>query len=572
MIVKIAGATVDYQYNSIEIDDALGERSTASFTIIDKVGNLSYQKGQQVQIFENDGITLAFGGVIDKPVTQYLSLANNSKVHQIQCVDYLYISDKKIIAKVYQNMLAGAIVKDIITNYLAADGITQGTIQDGPIVTEAVFNYINTTRAFERLAEIAGFEFNIDRNKQLQFFHRATNYNNTVINETSAIKNVQVEPVAEDYRNKQYIKAGMDTTSPQTKSFKGDGTNKTFTLDYPVAKVPTISVNGVSKTVGIKGVDTGKDWYWNKGENVISQDDAATALTTVQTLTVTYQGLFNIVAVTYDQAEIIRMQALDGTTGIYENVSDDPYITSRQPAFDDANAKLKRYAKVGRRITFDTYINDLDVGQLVQVTLPSFGINDYYLVEKSRASELGTIDGRLMYSVSIVDGSATGGWANFFKKLANKGEAYVLRENIQENEVLATLSTFSKTWSLVDMTGNIFKKTYPSSSLYPGSNVYPSFEDSDRVKFLVFYDASNNEIFRKAITLQSVTSNNKQITSTTYIAPYEANVSIAYVGWIGGATASISAGSGVLVDKQTFSKVKSNLESIQIDKIDTQGW
>lgn len=162
-----------------------------------------------------------FGGVIDKPVSKYLSVSSNAKVHNIQCVDNLFITDKRNIAKVYTNMLAGDIVKDILTNYLSIEGITTGVIQDGPTVTEAVFNYISVTRVLERLAEIAGFEFNVDKDKKLQFFHRATNYNSTVITETSDIKNVSVEPVAEDYRNKQYIKAGMDTTDPQTRTFKG---------------------------------------------------------------------------------------------------------------------------------------------------------------------------------------------------------------------------------------------------------------------------------------------------------------------------------------------------------------
>lgn len=539
-----------------------------------------------------------FGGVIDKPVSNYLSLANNAKIHKIQCVDYLYISDKRIIAKVYTNLTAGYIIKDILTNYLTVEGVTAGTIQDGPNVTQAVFNYCTVTTAIQKLAEMAGFEFNIDANKQLNFFHRATNYNDTVITETSTIQNVQVEPVAEDYRNKQYIKAGMDTTDPQTEVKTGDGTSTSFVLSYPLATVPTITLGGVNQSVGIRGVETGKQWYWNKGENIISADNGATPLTSAQALTITYRGLFNIVAISYDQAEINRMQGLDGTTGIVESVVDDPLSTTRQAAFDSASAKLKRYAKVGRRITFDTTISGLGVGQLINVTLPTYNIDDYYLIESCKAVELGTDDGRLLYSLSVVDGSATGGWANFFIQLAAANNNFVVRENIQQNEILSTYQSFTKNWLQTDSI-NIFKDVLPSDTLYPSATLYPEFEDYNRVKYVAFYDASNNEIFRKQITKQTLGTSNgvTTLTSTTYIAPFDmqntsgdfnylypsgtlypndllflAFNNVSYIGWVGGASANSTAGSGYIVDKQAYNHTKTNLESIQIDKFDTKGW
>lgn len=595
MIIKVSGATVDFQVNSIDIDNAIGARSTASFSILDKDGNMSYSKGQQVQIYEEDGTTIVFGGVIDKPISKYLSLASNAKIHSIQCVDYLYITDKRLIAKVYTNLSAGYIVNDILTKYLAAEGITAGTIQDGPTVSEAVFNYSTITTAIEKIAELAGFEFDIDANKQLNFFHRGTNYNYNVITETSAIKNVQVEPVAEDYRNKQYIKGGMATTDLQTENKIGDGNAKSFVVSFPLAKAPTITVAGIGKAVGIRGIDSGKDWYWNKNENVISQDDNGTLLTNTQTLSITYQGLYNIIAISYDKAELLKMQALDSTTGIVESIVDDPYATNKQAAFDSAAAKLKRYARVGRRITFDTLLTGYAAGQLIHVSFPSYNIDDYYLIESCKAVELGANDGRMVYSLSVVDGSATGGWANFFKKLVNN-TSLVVRENIQENEILQTLQTFNKTWLQTD-NSNIFIDVLPSVSLYPSATLYPEFEDNNRVKYITFYDSSNTEIFRKQITKQTFDAVNNVLTSTTFIAPFEmANTSdtfaflypsatlypsdslflafneVAYIGWVGGWKATSSVGSGEIVDKQSYSYTKTNLESIQIDKTDSKGW
>jgi hypothetical protein len=55
MIVKIGGVEVDYEFGSIEVENAIGERSTASFTIIDKDGTSKFYKGQPVEIYSVGG-------------------------------------------------------------------------------------------------------------------------------------------------------------------------------------------------------------------------------------------------------------------------------------------------------------------------------------------------------------------------------------------------------------------------------------------------------------------------------------------------------------------------------------
>src|SRR5690606_2836220 len=131
------------------------------------------------------------------------------------------------------------------------------------------------------------------------------------------------------YRNSQYIKGGVDITDPQTEEFLGDGKRTAFTTGFKIAKVPTIKVNSTIKTVGIRGLDSGKDWYWSKGENTISQESSATPLESTDILSVTYQGEFPIVVITKDDAEIIARQTLEQNSGINEDVEDEPESTNR---------------------------------------------------------------------------------------------------------------------------------------------------------------------------------------------------------------------------------------------------
>ena len=515
-----------------------------------------------------------FGGVIDRPVAKNASLYGDAKFHGITCADWHYLAGKRIIAKAYKDMAAGDIVRDIIDNYLASEGIKAGDIQQGPVITEAIFNYIHIDDAMESLGEKAAFEWYIDSNRFLHFFCRSAFMAPVSINETSDIRNLQVEPSAEEYRNKQYIRAGKDVTDPISKKFKGDGEATTFTVDYDLALEPVVKVNGVTQTVGIRGLETTQQWFWNKGDKVISQADGdnVTPLKSTDTLEVIFQGYFDIVVVSYDMAAVAEMQDIEGGTGIHEAVLDDPSLTSRTSAFESASAKLRRYARIGSRVSFDTKITGLRPGQIISLDLPSFGIpqNDY-LIESVKAAELGTHDGRLIYQVSCVDGAATGGWANFFKKMANTNQTYVIYENIQENEVLITLGSFEKTWSENEVP-NIMKTTYPSAELFPGASVYPGFADNDRVKYVSFFDAANNEIFRKSIIKQAEDVPGRLI-STATILPFEANgLPIKHIGWFGGSKATEALGSGILVDKQPFVKEKTDLEMMQIEKTDIRGW
>lgn len=52
MEIYINGVAQPYALGSVDLDDAVGERSTASFTIIDREGTMSFKKGQNVGIYQ----------------------------------------------------------------------------------------------------------------------------------------------------------------------------------------------------------------------------------------------------------------------------------------------------------------------------------------------------------------------------------------------------------------------------------------------------------------------------------------------------------------------------------------
>jgi len=79
-----------------------------------------------------------------------------------------------------------------------------------------------------------------------------------------------------------------------------------------------------------------------------------------------------------------------------------------------------------------------------------------------------------------------------------------------------------------------------------------------------------NEFFRKQVTKQE-TGATGELTTTVYIAPYEANQQIEEIGWFAGAEATSTKDSGVLIARVLYSKNKTELESLQIERTDTIG-
>ena len=118
--IKISGVYYPVLIDTYSLELTLGERSLANFEIKDEVG-VHFAKGSLVEIYDND--KLEFTGYTEgKP--QERRLRQGVMIHSITAADGHYLADKRIIAKAYENELAGDIVKDIIIEKLADEGIT----------------------------------------------------------------------------------------------------------------------------------------------------------------------------------------------------------------------------------------------------------------------------------------------------------------------------------------------------------------------------------------------------------------------------------------------------------------
>lgn len=98
---------------------------------------------------------------------------------------------------------------------------------------------------------------------------------------------VYQDQVASDCRGTVATQSGTWTWNSTTVGGP-NGLRKTFFMitdaQHGLYSVSSVQVNGVAKTVGIYGQDTGKDWYWIPGARLLIQDAGAAPLASTDTL------------------------------------------------------------------------------------------------------------------------------------------------------------------------------------------------------------------------------------------------------------------------------------------------
>ncbi len=465
--LTIGGVAKSWFVGSLRLVKALGQRSILDFTIRDAAGTYHPADGAAVEL--RDGSTLLFGGKVYEPKERRIENGVPPLEITVPANDWYEITDRRLVPETYTSKTAGYIVRNIITNYLAGDGITAGTIQDGPTLDKVVFDYLSASECLDELAELTGFQWRINPDKSLDFFDRATWVAPWGITDSTAVRNVSTGRVRDQYRNRQYIRSDV-ISDTQIYSEKGDGQKTAFSVAYPVAEVPTVTVDGIAKTIGIRGVETGKDWYWSKNDKTISQDVGGAPLTSAQTITISYKGFYRLVTVSDSPTAITERQAAEGGSGIYERIESKPSAETTTAALEAAEGLLRRFARITDSITYETYLTGLEPGMIQHITLPAHGLNDDFLISRVEITDPGRADGLLLYRVTAVTGEAEGGWVTAFRRMAEEPKSLSLRAN----EVLTRMVREDEpfTWSET-VTVTINACPFPSNTTYPDSTLYP---------------------------------------------------------------------------------------------------
>jgi hypothetical protein len=261
--------------STFSVIDQLEGRNTGSFETIHPINPKHGTMGQPIIVTHND--TKLYEGLITAVTKQEISDVSGYH-YQYKIADYTTFATRRLIAWNYEDMSADDIVLHINTYFLAGEGLSAvkvasgGYVEAGITLAKAVFNYVTVAAALDQLAEQCGYSWYIDYDKNLHFFARTSNV--APWNIYDGRKNYSTfnsDTTQDQYRNRQWIQGGNQLSEPRTETFLGDSKLTSFKLMYQVAKVPTITVNGVAQTAGIQSVDEDKDWFWSDSSDTITQ-------------------------------------------------------------------------------------------------------------------------------------------------------------------------------------------------------------------------------------------------------------------------------------------------------------
>jgi len=414
--LKLAGNTrTEVLVNSVRIDLGIGRAGTASFQTSDVTASLIPWPGQEVEILF-DGVTV-FGGIVIAPEWTYRKAAGTRDLFcTVQVVDYsLYLQRHVIGAKVYEGMSLYEIVSDIWTyanapsQALSNEGLTINAVANpGPTISRLVVKHALASEIFKTLSQLTGYWMWVDFLKDIHMQPAAGEAAAFGIDESTNIcTEITCSFDSSQKRNRQYVRTPDSLAAYRTETFVGDGATQSFYTSFPLAAEPTIDVDGTPQTVGVFGVDSGKQWYWLEGAAVIHQDFGDPPLDSPAVLTVIYQDFGrNVVVSDNGDADIAAQALIEGGTGLWEAIDDLGSADDLAGAQEEANAYVRKYKTPANRIRMlihssdEPLITGLRPGQKININLPTgFSITNLdCLIDTVQFQE---VDG--MYCVATVE-------------------------------------------------------------------------------------------------------------------------------------------------------------------------
>lgn len=479
-VVLINGQAVRvYEDPPLEIIDVIEGRSTSSFCVRDDLGLLKFLRGHRVLIYD-DQAERAFAGYVDEVEEVRLNQFGALK-HKVKCIDNHYRADKRRAVKSYQDEASEDIVADLVTSYLEDEDVmlADALIDPGPVIGQATFNYDATLEdCLRELATLANKWYRIDHDDVLHFRDRGSETVAWTLTGADIIGDPVLRRSQPMYRNRQYVRA-QEVSDVQAFSRTGDGETREWLVGGPLAKVPTVRVNGVEKTVALKkDADShGADYYWQKGDPVVVQDSLAAVLTGSDTIEIDYRFQVELITKSEDTAAIEERKTIEGGgSGIVEAVEAKRLAPDRASGLEYGAALLAKWGIEGEQLHWETRRNDgLAPGKVQATTLPAHGMAEEELLIASIKTTRSRSSTGFEYvrDVESIKGPNVGSWAQFLYRLT-KPPAFFERLSVGEEGVVVVLNSIDETVGIdEDVTFTVATCPYPATDLYPAEDLFP---------------------------------------------------------------------------------------------------
>jgi len=444
-------------WKSLKIENILSKQvDTCNFTI-ENYETKIYKPNVEddVKIYRDSD--LIFGGNI-KRITEKVR-TDKILVYEIECADYTRLMDKKRIAALYTNQTVNYIINDLKNRYFP--DFTINNVNCPIQISYISFNYEIPSQCLDRLAELTGYDWYVDYNKDIHFFDRGNNpapFNLDDNNGKYIFDSLTLNRDTSQLRNSIYIRGGEFLGNLYTENLVGDGTSLTYTLAYKYNSI-TVKVNGTNYTVGVDNVDdpANFDCLYNFQEKVIKFKDTKKP---ANGATITVSGYPYVPIVLY--LSDATSKNLYGEFQYYEYKSD---IQDKDTAKNYAATMLDAYKNPVVKGTFQTYESGLRAGQDITIQSDIRGINETVVIDRVTARMITPFD--LVYDVSFTSSKESG----IIKVLADLLLKKTEPDNSM-NDVIYKELTFTDSITLIDSTPN-FRDRYTGPWYVSGGSNTP---------------------------------------------------------------------------------------------------
>ena len=464
LIHKIKGVDVTTRIEKgVRITQQIGSKSdTAAFFIEDTIPADAPVVGQEYILFEPDGVTRIYGGIIAK--AQRVRLGPEKDGFKVKVQDFSKLVEKRLVLRAFTQRLAGDIFKEILTDFVKDPSITTTFVLDGPVIDFIGFNFKNGKKALDEVAKQAGMDWYIDENKVVHLFFLETSSAPLIVdkNETR-IRDFKFIPNFTQLKNRVIVRGGTSESILFEETYEGDNSRNTFPVSYRPTAIPVVKVQNQIKSVGIKNKDDGQGFgFLFDPNNKVLENDAEPVLGPNKDLIVEYKFKIPILVQVEDAASISEVAAVEGSDGVYEAIIVDDSIETLVGARERAQAEINRFSRLIFKGSFETHVDGFKQGQLLTVSFPEKGLSVQGLVERVVREPQNS--GLSIYKITF--SSLPFGFEDFLLGLFDDTR----KISVREGEVLDDLQLILEQLPVVDSPILILQNA-PPFTWGPGGNV-----------------------------------------------------------------------------------------------------
>lgn len=351
------------------------------FTILSHTGQSYIPEGNDI-VEVMDGSDKIFGGVIVQ-IEKNIDLATNIITHTVTCKDYGQYLSRNLVIERIENKTVNEIIEFLLIKY--ASDFTDTFVNCTIPVTSITFNNITVAACLDKLSKLTNYQWYADYDKAIHFFSTSSEVAPFNITDNDGNLIPDTLTLSEDLsqlKNRITVRGGeieVNEVSFEITGDKGkvqDNGNTTFDTSYKFARKPTVTVNGLTKLVGVVGFDNDDidyfDAMWSFEQKYLvfkiyidPADDLVITGTPLETLQVRVQ----------DSASIVEY-------GRWETVLSVPGIKSREEALQYGEAQLATFKDPQYSGKFQTYRPGLRSGQTIRITSAKMGIDEDFFIQR----------------------------------------------------------------------------------------------------------------------------------------------------------------------------------------------